>query len=366
MPQWSRSALESYLSGVLGEAVACERVSPLGDCGDGDDEKAYGYGTPVRIDYRGKDSGRAGSVVFHTMKPTPFGHEHRADRAAAMLWSHDAFNTLPRHVRSLDVGGLRAADGGPVSLEGIDEFFLLTEFVEGREYAHDIERLRKGGELTDLDRARADALCDYLVEIHSRRHDRASLYHRRIRELIGDGECIMGLCDSYPPDQPVFTPAALEELERRLVAWRWRIRHRTHRLRCVHGDFHPWNILFADDAAFHLLDRSRGEWGDPADDLTCLTLNYLFESLQEHGRLVGPFAELFERFWRRYLAASGDDELPQVAAPFFVFRALVMASPVWFPQVTDDVRRRMLAFCRAVLAADSFDFERVHDYIAAT
>jgi aminoglycoside phosphotransferase (APT) family kinase protein len=93
------------------------------------------------------------------------------------------------------------------------------------------------------------------------------------------------------------------------VDWRWRLKGCAHRLRQVHGDFHPWNILFQSGANFVVLDRSRGELGDPADDITALTINYLLFSLQQCGRLEGPFATLFSRFWQRYLRATGDDEL---------------------------------------------------------
>ena len=98
----------------------------------------------------------------------------------------------------------------------------------------------------------------------------------------------------------------LKEIEQQCVDWRWRLKDRVHRLRQVHGDFHPWNILFREGTDFVLLDRSRGEWGEPADDVTCLTMNYLFFSLQRSGRLDGNFESLFRRFWDRYLAKSGD------------------------------------------------------------
>jgi len=66
-------------------------------------------------------------------------------------------------------------------------------------------------------------------------------------------------------------------------------------LRQIHGDFHPWNILFRPGIDFQLLDRSRGEYGDPADDLTSLTVNYFFFSLQRSGRLEDPLeAERFD------------------------------------------------------------------------
>ena len=38
------------------------------------------------------------------MKPGPFGHEHPADRAQAILWDYDSYGRLPRHVKALDVG----------------------------------------------------------------------------------------------------------------------------------------------------------------------------------------------------------------------------------------------------------------------
>jgi aminoglycoside phosphotransferase (APT) family kinase protein len=100
----------------------------------------------------------------------------------------------------------------------------------------------------------------------------------------------------------------------------------THRLRQVHSDFHPWNILLRSAADFSVLDRSRGEYGDPADDVRSLTLNYVFFSLQRSGRLEGAYQTLFLRFWNRYLEKSHDLEMLNVAAPFLAFRGLVMAS----------------------------------------
>lgn len=354
--------VERYLCSLLREPVRVQSLTLLGDAPDETRDKSYGYGTPVRVDYE-TAAGELRSAVIHTMAAGPFGHEHMADRAQILLWEYLAFNCLPRHVRSLDVAGF-SEGGGITSLGHVQELCLLTEYVPGKGYFRDLESIRESGTATALDFGRADALCDYLVEIHRRPVDNAGLYTRRIRELVGHGECIMGLADSYPA-HPLITAQVLEEIEHRVVQWRWRLKDRAHRLRQVHGDFHPWNILFQDGVNFRLLDRSRGEYGDPADDVTCLTANYIFFSLQRSGRLEGSFGNLFQRFWDRYLEKTGDREILQVAAPFFAFRGLVMASPVWYPALPDAVRRKLIAFILKVLEEPVFDPREVNAYCGA-
>ena len=350
-PALRREVIERYLSALMRKPVRVLGLALLGDTGGGD-LKAYGYGTPVRIDYQ--PAGEAcRSAVFHTMSANRFGHEHMPDRAQVLLSQYRAFNRLPRHVRALDAGAFQS-DGSLISLGQAEEFCLLTEYAPGTPYARDLERIRDTGELTDLDRARADALCDYLVDIHQTPGKDPGLYTRRIRELVGHGECIMGLTDSYPP-HALFPAAVLEEIEHQCVRWRWKLKTRTHRLRQVHGDFHPWNILFEENIEFGVLDRSRGEWGEPADDVTCLTLNYLFFSLRQGGSFQDPWKTLFERVWARYLEKSGDAEILKVAGPFFAFRGLVLASPIWYPALSGDVRGKLLAFVQTVLAKDEFD-----------
>jgi aminoglycoside phosphotransferase (APT) family kinase protein len=251
-------------------------------------------------------------------------------------------------------------EGNLLSVANAEEFFLLVEHVEGAGYVLDIARLQEGAPLRDLDRSRANALCDYLVGIHSVRGPDPGLYVRKIRELLGDGECIMGVCDSYPLPHGFITAALLEEIERRCVTWRWRLKGRTGRMRQVHGDYHPFNILFREGTDFTVLDRSRGEWGEPADDVTALTGNYLFASLQATGRLEGPFETLFRGFWDRYIERTGDAEILETAAPFFAFRCLVMASPVWYPSLDESVRRKLFSFILSILDAPRFEPEKVN------
>ena len=150
------------LSEYLGSRIL--RTSALGEDAADRAQKQAGYGTPMLVEYESA-KGERKRVVLHTMGPSHFGHEHVSDRAQILLWQKDTFNRLPRHVRALDVGAFAAGEA-LISLGAAEEFFLLTEYAEGDGYFLDLERIAKTGELTGLDVARADALCDYLVDIH--------------------------------------------------------------------------------------------------------------------------------------------------------------------------------------------------------
>jgi hypothetical protein len=121
--------------------------------------------------------------------------------------------------------------------------------------------------------------------------------------------------------------------------------------------------LFRRGTDFSVLDRSRGEWGEPADDVTAMSINYLFFSLCRWGKLQGPLEVLFRMFWETYLSASKDRAVTKTAAPFFAFRGLVIASPLWYPDLTIQVRRTIFRFVENVLAADRFDPAEVNRYL---
>jgi hypothetical protein len=356
-----QQALGGYLAGIFGRPVVIIEVRRLGAAGEAADPKGFGYGVPLEVECLVGGERRA-LVVSRTRPAQGFGHDYPADRAWQALYGHQAYNSFPRHVRSLDVGFVRGS-GALVSVGDAAEFFQLVEKAPGRLYWLDLDRLLSGP-LRDLDTARARALGTFLALAHAEKRDEPTLYQRRIRELVGHGECLMGILDSYPHPYPLLPPGACEALERALVTWRWRLRARAHRLSRVHGDFHPWNLLFTEGTDFSVLDRSRGEWGEPADDVSALGVNYLFFGLRRaaaQGRagVAEPFPGLFRAFLDAYLEQSGDREILEVLPPFFAFRALVIAHPRWYPTLSDATRAALLDFARRMAGPGPFVPDRV-------
>jgi hypothetical protein len=99
------------------------------------------------------------------------------------------------------------------------------------------------------------------------------------------------------------------------------------------------------------------------DDVSCLVINYLFFGLQQNGRLSHPFADLYHAFWETYLSHTHDPDLFDTIAPWFAWRALVLASPKWYPTISHTTRRQLLAFAQNVLAAPTFDYTQVEMYL---
>jgi len=352
--------LEEYLLSVYKKPVKVLRAIPIGRQGTAD-LKGFGYGVPYFIEFSVEDEVKR--AVLETMRPEGFGHDYFSDRASVLLWQHSAFNKLSRHVRSIDVGAFTIDGETLKSVGDCTEFFILTEYVDGTLYHNDLDRIKDNGDLMDIDEERCVALAHYLVEIHSVKNKAPELYVRRIRDLLGHGECIFGLTDSYPRSLDYVNDKFFIDFEKMCVEWRWKLKHKGHRLSQIHGDFHPWNIMFRQGLDFTVLDRSRGEWGEPADDVTAMTINYIFYSLQIFGEMKEPFLRLFLLFWRNYVDESDDEEILSVVQPFYAWRSLVLASPLWYPNLSVNVRRKIFRFANKMLKIKEFDFEDIQSYL---
>jgi hypothetical protein len=338
------------LEAAIGHLFPGARVpgcDPLGaDQGGVVTEKARGYGVPLRVCVR-TALGESRCLVLRTAVADEFGHDRRSDRAAEMLLAYDTFDTVAGHVRVLDVGAI--ARGELRSLRDAGEFYLLTTYVDGEPYANDLRRIAREGRVSALDLERLEELVRWLADLHAERLDDAVAWRRSVRDVVGSGEGIFGIVDSYSPGTPGCAPAELAAIERLAVEWRERLRGRSDRLRRIHGDFHPFNILFDEGTRFTPVDASRGSRGDPADDLTALAVNFPFFALANPpGWEAGP-GVLWRALWRSYIARTGDSEVVTVAAPYLAWRILVVACPRFYPRLGAEARSKLLRVARRTL-----------------
>lgn len=339
-----------------------ESIERLGSDGDA---MHYGYGNVLRLHLHG---GHYRDVVLHTARRGGCGHDTLADRAAEALLPWETFNHLPSHVHALDVGTIDE-HGRMQSLGDVRNFFYVTAYGRGTPYFNDLQRIAREATATDEDFARVERLAHELARMHRAKREAPELWARRLRDLVGGHECITGLLDSYDGHFEQGGPSreVRRLIEHWAVDWRHRLMPRNERLCCVHGEFHPSNILFEGEGfgrKLTLLDRSRGEWGEAADDVAALAINYLFFSLRAGHDAHGPLRRLFEKFFASYLAETEDADLLHVIAPFFVWRLLVVGSPVWYPMLAPNVRARLFDVVGRVMHRDALDLRSLDPIFA--
>lgn len=350
-----REPLRRRLAALEGLEVEIDAIASVADDRREGELKHAGYGQPLLVCYRA--GGAARRAVFRTQGANWFGHDRRSDRAALALLAADTYGEIPDHVEVLDVGAIDAG-GGLLSLKGSGEIFLITSYVEGSLYAKDLRRVERDGEATALDLDRAQALARWIGRLHQPRvDDPAEVYHRAVRDLVGSGEGVFGIVDSYPDGGPV-TRDRLARLELAIVSWRARLRDRAGRLRRTHGDFHPYNVLFREGVDFSVLDASRGGRGDPADDVAAMSINYLFGGALAPEAWERGLRPLLHAFFDAYLDITGDQGLFEALPPFVAWRLLVVASPVWYPALSDATRDALLRVAEDALTRGRFDLDR--------
>jgi len=313
------------------------------------------------------------SYVLKDLAPEGLGHDYPSDRASVFLLANETYGKLPKHIKAIDVITMKE-DGSIKSIGGGVEYFLLMEKAEGENYFNDLTEFSRKHTLEETDVKKIKSMTSYLAEIHSIKRDSKTLYWRKLRDTIGHGECLMGVFDSYPDG--TLTYEEMAEIIKKSIDWIPRLKPKYRRLSQIHGDFHPGNIWFNPptpplekggkggfEVDFILLDRSRGPWGDPADDVTALTINYIFFSIKHHGSIKGAYLDGLRLFFENYITLTGDDELYTVVAPFYAFRGAVVANPVFYPELTAEHRKLIFRFVNNVLDDDKFRLDRINDYL---
>ncbi|MFH0848940.1 MAG: phosphotransferase [archaeon] len=358
----SDTGLEMYLASTHGGSVAVKSVKKLG-------EGFHNAGFLLSFEVEGAER----HLVMRVMRgDTGWGHDYLGDRAGSLLLQHQLLNSAPSGTpsRSVDVASIDSR-GRIISVGDSVEFIHLVEEItekHGTPYVDDFFRMAKERTHTERDLRRCRAAARYLASLHSNKHSDSILYRRHVRDLIGHGEMLMGVADTYPPFEELdfITPKEMEKIEVAAVRWRNRIKSMSHRLSRIHGDFHPFgNIRFDQQDSLVVSDFSREEFGEPADDVSSLTINYIFFSVWHFGEFKDPFKQLFREFFDTYMKESQDQDILNVIAPFYAFRGLVVIHPLYYPEMERAKRRMMLNFIHNSMSAETFELDKVEDYLTA-
>ncbi|MBW2984175.1 hypothetical protein KY361_03615 [Candidatus Woesearchaeota archaeon] len=306
------------------------------------------------------------TVILRVERPVGFSHDYPSDRAKVFILQHALSGLIPNHIRSIDVVGL--SKNKIVSIGGCKDFYQFVEEAQGTYYKEDLDKLLKKGHLGTIDRKKALFLSNYLVDLHKKKfkgpEDMAKSIHRRhTRDVIGNGEMLIGVLDTYPGRVDWLSKEDITDLIKRAVAFREKIKDKHNRLCRMHGDFHPANIIFRNSNKLKVLDASRELWGEPADDITSLGINYIWYALMHKGNFSGPFKELFEIFWDTYISKTKDYGVNKIAPLFFAFRGVVVAHPTFYKGQSDNTRSKIFNFINAVLDEEEFDYKKINHYL---
>ena len=365
----TQQALEELASRLFPGATLLH-AEPLGPDAAGD-EKAAGYGRPVRVTLR-LPGGIERRFVFRTQASNEFGHDRRADRAEAALLAYDLFGRFPDHVRALDVGAV-AADGRLVSLRRRRR--VRTSPPAGR-------RARSTPRTSGAWRARGAARSTSPAARRSRATWRGSTrealddpaaWRRAVRDLLGHGEGIFGDGRRLPggrarrrrrPGSGRSRSAAWPPAGRSGGGRRASRAPTATSTRSTSSSAPP--AAGEDGARFTLLDASRGGRGDPADDVVALSVNYLFFALEHPGA------------WARGLGAAVAPVLGGLSAgsattrgswrrapPYLAWRALVLCCPRFYPRLGPAARDALLGLAERTLDAGRLDLADVEPLFAA-
>lgn len=314
------------------------------------------HGSAYLLDVR--KGGKSRKLVIKSLYGTSLGHSHFSDRAQVLLLANDTYNRLPNHVKAVDV--IADSPRGYVTVGDAKEFLFLMEEAKGTSYFSDLGALLKKERADDIDIERGKAIARYLAKIHTRKKHDKNLYRRKIRDTIGHGECLMGVLDMYEKVPFMSFPEILSVTKLSLDHW---IRMRDfRRLARIHGDFYQGNILF-DGKKMTVMDRSRGEFGEPADDVTAMTINYIWYALMAKGKMDGAVKEVYDAFWTEYLRLTRDKKILECVQPFYAFRMVVVCNPLFYPDVPNAVRRKIVKFTLNVLRTKKFDWRKVNSYL---
>jgi adenylylsulfate kinase-like enzyme/HD superfamily phosphodiesterase len=363
----SKDELSKFISKVLKPGSEVIEIKELG-------KGMHGTGFLIRTKTDGDNEER---YVLKTIMEGGFGHEYPSDRAKFVVDSIINYPELPKGNKLMAAGSVQE-DGSLVDLKQPKDFFMIVEEFQGREYWEYLQEARDTGKLDEKGREALIKLADYLADFHAIKPQEQAIperYKKFVRDFVGAGELTMGVLDTFPEEVPFASKQDFIEIVQKQIEWWYKIKNKHHRLKTVHGDFYPANIIFT-DSDFEVTDRARTRYGDVCHDVFDIGINILYYSILTYGDIRDPFKEMFEVFMERYLEKTGDYEMFEVAPHFISFILIVAMHPLFYSSEwmkkqkfsddsinkIDERKKLLVTFCKNLLNDSKFDYKNVSKY----
>lgn len=323
--EWSRA-----LSQVLGQDASVIKIRPL----SAHAVKTGGLSETLRIEYvDGK--GRPHSCFAKRHEASEMGETAIADQIHDSAWRLSGYGAYPGHTPSLGMTLFRGSRGVSSLSAAPDSVISFEAPSPGTPYG---DLLWNPDRQTDAEAvALARKVCTFMIQGHGPVHENVrATYRRALRTSLVDSFLrTLETADDFWNARP----GLRDELEHLMLSWRRRLIGMEHRLRSIHCDFHPWNLLVDGDRLAAIGRRVPGS-GDPANDLAALAVNYLWLKFM-HPAHAARYDALYRAYWNTYLEHTEDDEAKQVAPPYFAVRCAVLVSPVWYGATPPEIRERI-------------------------
>lgn len=189
------------------------------------------------------------------------------------------------------------------------------------------------------DREELEKVVEFAAHLHSIKHPSKdkkthdAVYVDGIRNVLIHPELTFALLQDYPSDHPFLSPDKQGEYVNLMLQNIYRWKHRSDRLRAIHGDFWGANVFFREDESVGVIDYSRIPWADPGVDIGWWMSPFLWKY---HFTGNPYYKELGEEFISMYVKKTGDIEIRNAMSLAMGFIGVVNLYPPFHPNGLDE------------------------------
>jgi len=297
------------------------------------------------------------------IKSNDVGFEFPERKIASLLVSQSMANRI-NHKSNIKSLGVFIHNIDFKEIPGADEeseIYQIQEFGgEGKSYLQILEGNTNKKNIDLKDKEEINKIIDYITEIHKIKHpsqDKKRLdavYNDFLRNVIGHPEYILQLFHDMPKDNTVLSPDKQGEFLTLMIENMHYFKNKSERLTAIHGDFWGANVFFNDNASMYVIDHSRMPWGDPGFDVGLFMGSYI---ISYHKTKNPYFKELANYFLERYIEKTGDKEVLNTMIYALGLIAVIYASPLHVPDISDETRKSVYLHIVKMLKQKRFSWD---------